>query len=105
MNDIIESLPASAPIFPVLVPGAPCRPVTLFVEDLTSSRPFQSGLRPPVHFEDQDSAVFKSGDTLINLLRDTEARELIASAPLAGRTAGARSQLTLQVEHVDSAAS
>ena len=43
--------------------------ITLFVEDLAAARQFyQHVFDLPVHFEDPHSAVFKFGDTLINLL-------------------------------------
>lgn len=48
--------------------------VTLFVEDLETAKSFYErvfGL--PVHFEDDDSAVFRFGSTLINLLKITAA--------------------------------
>ena len=75
--------------------------ITLFVEDLAATKEFYLevfGL--PVHFEDEDSAVFKFGDTLINLLRVGEAPELIEPA---GRPAeaGARFQFTIDVDDVD----
>ena len=76
--------------------------ITLFVEDLAGARRFYAdvfGL--PVHFENEDSAVFKFGDTLINLLRIEQARELIEPAAVAPREAGARFQFTLEVDDVD----
>ena len=76
--------------------------ITLFVEDLASARQFYLdvfGL--PIHFEDEDSAVFKFGDTLINLLKVEEAGELIGPAAVASRDAGARFQFTLEVDDVD----
>jgi len=76
--------------------------ITLFVEDLQATKQFYRevfGL--PVTFEDDASAVFKFGDTLINLLRTTAARELIEPAAVASREAGARFQFTLEVEDVD----
>ena len=76
--------------------------ITLFVEDLASARQFYLdvfGL--PIHFEDEDSAVFKFGDTLVNLLKVEEAGELIAPAAVASRDAGARFQFTLEVDDVD----
>lgn len=43
--------------------------VTLFVEDLAEAKRFyQEVFELPVHFEDENSAVFQFGDTLINLL-------------------------------------
>ncbi len=76
--------------------------ITLFVENLEATKQFYRevfGL--PVTFEDDASAVFKFGDTLINLLRTTAARELIEPAAVASREAGARFQFTLEVEDVD----
>jgi len=76
--------------------------ITLFVEDLGMTRQFYRdvfGL--PVFFEDDDSAVFKFGDTLVNLLRAEQAPELIEPAVVAPRGAGARFQFTLEVDDVD----
>ena len=76
--------------------------VTLFVEDLESAKRFyQDVFDLPVFYEDTNSAVFKFGDTLINLLRATEAPGLIAPAPVAPPAAGARFQFTLGVQDVD----
>lgn len=75
---------------------------TLFVADIPSSKNFYVkvfGIEPV--FEDQNSAVFKFGETLINLLAQGEAPELIAPVQVANRESGARSQLTLHVENVD----
>ena len=76
--------------------------ITLFVEDLESAKRFYEEVFDlPVFFEDENSSVFKFGDTLINLLRASEAPGLIAPAPVATPTAGVRSQFTLSVEDVD----
>jgi len=76
--------------------------VTLFVEDLPAAKQFYLrvfGL--PVDYEDDNSAVFKFGNTLINLLKTTAARELIEPAPVARREAGTRFVFTIHVEDVD----
>jgi catechol 2,3-dioxygenase-like lactoylglutathione lyase family enzyme len=76
--------------------------ITLFVEDLAAAKSFYGlafGL--PVHFEDPNSAVFRFGDTLINLLDAREAPDLIAPAPVGLPGAGARFQFTLEVDDVD----
>ena len=76
--------------------------ITLFVEDLDASKQFYSdvfGL--PVTFEDDASAVFSFGNTIINLLKSTEAGELIEPATVAPRDAGSRFQLTITVDDVD----
>ena len=76
--------------------------ITLFVEDLASAKQFYRevfGL--PLHFEDDNSAVFDFGNTLINLLTTTEAPELIAPAAVASPEVGARVQFTIGVDDVD----
>ena len=76
--------------------------ITLFVEDLTATRQFyQDVFGLPIHYEDDNSAVFRFGATLINLLSVTEAPGLIAPAAVASRDAGARFQFTLGVDDVD----
>ncbi len=76
--------------------------ITLFVEDVEAAKRFYRevfGL--PVAFEDDDSAVFDFGNTIINLLKVTAARELIEPAVVATREAGSRLQLTIRVDDVD----
>jgi catechol 2,3-dioxygenase-like lactoylglutathione lyase family enzyme len=76
--------------------------ITLFVEDLAVTKAFyQEVFGLPVHFADDDSAVFVFGDTMINLLKVGEAPELIAPAPVAPPEAGARYQFTIPVDDVD----
>ncbi|WP_433344136.1 VOC family protein [Streptomyces sp. CA-253872] len=76
--------------------------ITLFVEDLDATKTFYRevfGLS--VEFEDEASAVFGFGNTLINLLRSTAATGLIDPAPVARPDSGSRVQLTLPVDDVD----
>jgi catechol 2,3-dioxygenase-like lactoylglutathione lyase family enzyme len=78
--------------------------ITLFVEDLERARLFYEkvfGL--PVHYEDDNSAVFRFENTLINLLQISAARDLIAPGTVAEPAAGSRFQLTIPVEDVDAA--
>ncbi|MGI8676742.1 MAG: VOC family protein [Nocardioidaceae bacterium] len=76
--------------------------ITLFVEDLEAAKQFyQDVFGLPINFEDDDSAVFDFGNTIINLLKTTAARELIDPAAVASREAGSRLQLTIQVDDVD----
>ena len=82
-------------------PGA-IAAITLFVEDLGEAKRFYGevfGL--PVVFEDENSTVFRFGETLINLLKVTEAPGLIEPAIVASADAGARFQFTLGVQDVD----
>ena len=82
-------------------PGA-ISAITLFAEDLAATKAFYMGVFGlDVQYEDDVSAVFRFGDTLINLLGATEAPELIAPAPVAPPDAGARFQFTLSVDDVD----
>jgi lactoylglutathione lyase len=79
--------------------------ITLFVEDLPAAKRFYSdvfGL--PVHYEDESSAVFRFGETLVNLLTVSEAPGLVAPAAVAGPGGGVRFQLTLGVDDVDAMA-
>ena len=77
--------------------------ITLFVEDLGAAKEFYArAFSLPVFFEDPNSAVFKFGSLLINLLRIAAAGELVEPARVADREAGARAVFTLQVEDVDS---
>ena len=76
--------------------------MTLFVEDLEATKRFyQEVFGLPVHYEDDDSAVFEFGGTLINLLKTSAAVQLIEPAGVASAEAGARIQLTIQVDDVD----
>lgn len=76
--------------------------ITLFVEDLDDTKRFyQEVFAQPVVFEDENSAAFKFGNLIVNLLADTEAPELIGPAIVADAAAGARFQLTITVDDVD----
>jgi len=76
--------------------------VTLFQEDLDAAKDFYRDVfELPVYFEDPDSAVFQFGATLINLLKASEANDLIAPAAVAAATSGSRIQFTLAVDDVD----
>ena len=76
--------------------------ITLFVEDLSAAKYFyQRVFGLPVMFEDKDSCVFKFGNTLVNLLKSTEAKELIEPANVASRESGSRFVFTIAVDDVD----
>ena len=78
--------------------------ITLFVEDLNKSKEFyQSVFGLPVFYEDENSAVFKFENTLINVLKVPAAIDLIKPAVVADPRAGSRFQLTIPVENVDAA--
>jgi lactoylglutathione lyase len=82
-------------------PG-PMTAITLFAEDLLATKSFYLevfGL--PVAFEDDASAVFRFGSTMINLLRIEAAPELVAPAPVGSADAGVRTVFTLTVDDVD----
>jgi catechol 2,3-dioxygenase-like lactoylglutathione lyase family enzyme len=76
--------------------------ITLFVEDLEATKRFYGEVFDlPVVYEDPNSAVFKFGDTLINLLKISAAGELIEPAAVASPEAGSRFVFTIQVDDVD----
>src|SRR4029079_5222693 len=82
-------------------PG-PISAITLFVEDLDAARRFYKevfGL--PITYEDENSAVFTFGETMINLLKISEAPEVIGPAKVAGPESGSRMQFTIEVDDVD----
>jgi catechol 2,3-dioxygenase-like lactoylglutathione lyase family enzyme len=76
--------------------------ITLFVEDLDTAKQFYLkvfGL--PLVYEDSNSAVFQIGETLINLLKISEAGVLIEPAKVATPESGSRFVFTINVEDVD----
>jgi catechol 2,3-dioxygenase-like lactoylglutathione lyase family enzyme len=76
--------------------------ITLFVEDLEATKAFyHRAFGLPIDYEDDTSAVFKFGETLINLLKTTAAPELIEPAKVANRDTGSRFVFTLHVDDVD----
>ncbi|HVU92620.1 MAG TPA: VOC family protein [Jatrophihabitans sp.] len=77
--------------------------VTLFVDDLPAARQFYRDVFDlPVHFEDPNSAVFKFGSVLINLLDVRAADELVAPATVGDVRAGVSAVMTIGVDEVDS---
>jgi catechol 2,3-dioxygenase-like lactoylglutathione lyase family enzyme len=82
-------------------PG-PIAAITLFVEDLVEARRFYAAVFGlPIAYEDENSAVFTFGQTMINLLASREAPALVAPASVAGPDGGVRFQFTLGVDDVD----
>jgi catechol 2,3-dioxygenase-like lactoylglutathione lyase family enzyme len=76
--------------------------ITLFVEDLPATKQFyQDVFNLPVHYEDQNSAVYVFGETMINLLKVEEAPGLVNPAVVATPTSGVRFQFTVGVDNVD----
>jgi catechol 2,3-dioxygenase-like lactoylglutathione lyase family enzyme len=76
--------------------------ITLFTEDLAGTAAFYRdvfGLA--LLFEDDTSAVFGFGATVINVLQADAAHELIEPAPVGGPDAGRRVQLTIWVQDAD----
>lgn len=80
--------------------------ITLFVEDLAAAKDFYEevfGL--PMHYGNENSAVFLFGDTTINLLEVDAAHILIAPAEVGGPEGGSRYQFTITVDDVDAVCS
>jgi lactoylglutathione lyase len=85
-----------------LVQNAGIGAITLFTEDLERSKLFYAdvfGL--PVAYEDENSAVFKFENTIINVLKISAARGLIEPGTVASREAGSRFVFTIGVDDVD----
>jgi len=82
-------------------PGA-IAAITLFVEDLEAAKRFyREVFQLPVTFEDENSTVFRFGETVVNLLKASEAPGLVEPATVATQDAGVRFQFTLGVDDVD----
>jgi lactoylglutathione lyase len=76
--------------------------ITLFADDLRRSKSFyQDDLGLQVVYEDENSAVFDLGNTIINLLSTAAAHSLIHPRAVANRESGSRFQLTIWVDDVD----
>lgn len=76
--------------------------ITLFVEDLQRSKTFyQESFQLLLQYEDENCAVFDYGNTCINLLNQSNARELIEPAQIGRVEDGARFLFTMQVPDVD----
>ncbi len=76
--------------------------VTAFCEDLAAAKDFYARvLEAPLVFENDDSAVFRVGAVMVNLLDERSALELVAPGPVAPVGLGDRIQLTILVADVD----
>ena len=76
--------------------------ITLFTEDFDRSKDFyQEIFDKSILFEDENSAVFKFGDTVINVLAARAAPELGAPGTGAPGGAGIRAVMTVEVDAVD----
>lgn len=76
--------------------------ITLFVEDLEASTAFYARTFDlPIHHQDDVSAIFKFGGSMINLLHIGQADELVRPAKVAGQESGVRAVYTLLVDDVD----
>jgi catechol 2,3-dioxygenase-like lactoylglutathione lyase family enzyme len=80
--------------------------ITLFVEDPQRSKSFYERVFDlSTIYEDEDSAVFKFENMLVNLLKTPAARDLIAPGAVAGAEAGSQFQLTIWVDDADAVCS
>ena len=76
--------------------------ITLFVEDRQRSKSFyQRVFDLPVIYEDENSAVFRFENLIVNLLETPAARGLIDPAAVATRDAGSRFQFSIWVDDAD----
>jgi catechol 2,3-dioxygenase-like lactoylglutathione lyase family enzyme len=76
--------------------------ITLFVDELEEARRFYRRVFDvPVLVEDDDATAFRFGNTIVNLLKATAARELVEPATVGGPESGARLVFTIDVDDVD----
>ena len=76
--------------------------ITLFQEDISAAKKFyQDAFGLAVVYEDDNSCVFKIGETMINLLKTFAAPVLIDPAKVSSRESGSRLVFTIQVADVD----
>ncbi|OAV54060.1 glyoxalase [Rhizobium sp. WYCCWR10014] len=76
--------------------------VTLFVDDIDEAKAFyQKVFSPEIVYEDAVSSVLKFSGTMINLLKVTEAPQLVDPSAVAAPGSGARVLLTIKVDAVD----
>jgi catechol 2,3-dioxygenase-like lactoylglutathione lyase family enzyme len=78
--------------------------ITLFADDLAGTKSFyQKVFELPLIWEDENSAVFRLENMMINLLDVSAAPELIAPGEVASSDAGSRFVFTVDVDDVDAA--
>ncbi|MBY3348877.1 VOC family protein [Rhizobium laguerreae] len=76
--------------------------VTLFVDDIDAAKAFyQKVFAPEVVYQDAVSSVLKFSGTMVNLLKITEAPQLVEPSTVAAPRSGARILLTIKVDDVD----
>jgi uncharacterized glyoxalase superfamily protein PhnB len=76
--------------------------VTLFVENIEEAKAFyQKVFEPEVIYQDAVSSVLKFSGAMINLLKATEASQLVEPSAVAAPGSGARVLLTVKVDDVD----
>ena len=76
--------------------------VTLFVDNIDIARSFyQKVFAPEVVYQNDVSAVLKFSGAMINLLKASQATQLVEPSAVAAPGTGARVLLTIRVEDVD----
>jgi catechol 2,3-dioxygenase-like lactoylglutathione lyase family enzyme len=85
-----------------LLSSASIGAITIFTEDLDRSKAFYHDIfGKSVIFEDENSAVFKFGETVINVLAVPAAHELVEPGTVAPAGTGARAVMSVAVDDVD----
>jgi lactoylglutathione lyase len=76
--------------------------ITLFVDDVAASKAFYAEvLGLGILFEDENSAVVRMSNLILNLLESAEAPTLVEPAPVGSARRGAQLLLTINVPDVD----
>ena len=79
--------------------------LTIFVTDLQRSKDFYiAAFGRPVLNEDESAVAFRLGSTILNVLVETAAPELIGPAVVADAASGSRFMPTITVDDVDARA-
>jgi catechol 2,3-dioxygenase-like lactoylglutathione lyase family enzyme len=78
--------------------------ITLFVDDPAQSKSFYENVfGAPVVHEDESAVAFRFENAIVNLLKRSEAPELVEPAAVAAAGSGAQLQLTIWVDDADAA--
>lgn len=80
--------------------------ISLFVEDLAVTKDFYTRVfKVPIVYEDENSAVAKFDNLMVNLLKVESAEDIVAPGVVAPKAAGSRFQISIWVADVESVCS
>ena len=104
MESLLPTTPTRETLEEYVTQFAEVEVVTLFVEDVETAKAFYVDvLATEVVFGDENSAVVKLSNVMINLLHVDNAPTLVEPAEVGGPAAGARALYTIKVDDADAA--